>query len=202
MIEDDLVSDPRFEAPSDPYALYVGRHIPDKQVQSIPAAIVAARRTIPGLRAVILGDGPARSVVEEAIREAGASDFIELPGFVETEQLSDFLAGAAVLVHPSRREGYGMVVVEAAARATPAVVVLGEENAAADLVTDGVNGYRSATSKPDDLSRAIVAAVAGGRQLRQSTATWFAAAYAEGTMVTSARRVLELIERARRVPRA
>ncbi len=40
----------------------------------------------------------------------------------------------------SRREGYGLVVVEAAARATPSVVVAGEDNAATELIEEGVNG--------------------------------------------------------------
>ena len=42
---------------------------------------------------------------------------------------------------PSRREGYGMVVVEAAARGTPSIVVAGEDNAATELIEEGVNGF-------------------------------------------------------------
>ena len=41
---------------------------------------------------------------------------------------------------PSRREGYGMVVVEASARATPSIVIAGADNAAIELRRRGVNG--------------------------------------------------------------
>ena len=46
-----------------------------------------------------------------------------------------------MLVNPSAREGFGLVVAEAAADGTPSVVVAGEDNAAAELVIDGVNGF-------------------------------------------------------------
>ena len=45
------------------------------------------------------------------------------------------------LVLPSRREGYGLVVIEAAAHGTPSVVVADPDNAAVELVTEGVNGF-------------------------------------------------------------
>jgi len=87
-----------------------------------------------------------------------------------------------------------MVVVEAAARATPAVVVVDEENAAADLVTDGVNGYRASSATAADLAAAVVGVVSGGTGLRQSTTEWFSAFLAEGTMRSSAARILALFD--------
>ena len=41
------------------------------------------------------------------------------------------------MVPPSRREGYGLVVVEAAARGVPSVVVADPDNAATELVQEG-----------------------------------------------------------------
>jgi glycosyltransferase involved in cell wall biosynthesis len=46
---------------------------------------------------------------------------IELPGYVSDAQLDALLRGAAALVHPSRYEGFGLVVAEAMARGTPVV---------------------------------------------------------------------------------
>jgi glycosyltransferase involved in cell wall biosynthesis len=76
-------------------------------------------------------------------------------------------------VLPSSREGYGLVVVEAAGRGTPSVVVAGEDNAATELVDDGQNGFVAASPSPEDLAAAILRVRAAGPALREATAEWF-----------------------------
>jgi len=85
------------------------------------------------------------------------------------------LAKALCMVLPSRREGYGLVVVEAASHGTPSVVVAGEDNAAVELIEDGINGTIAASAGPHDLADAIVRVATGGSALRASTAAWFEA---------------------------
>ena len=63
-----------------------------------------------------------------------------------------------------------MVVVEAAARGAPSVVVAGPDNAAAELVEEGVNGVVAASAEPQELADAIVRVHEAGRGLRASTA--------------------------------
>ncbi len=63
-----------------------------------------------------------------------------------------------------------MVVVEASARATPSVVVAGEDNAAVELVEDGVNGVIAASDDPATIAAAIVRVHEGGLAMRQATA--------------------------------
>ena len=62
---------------------------------------------------------------------------------------------AMCMVLPSRREGYGLVVIEAAARGTPSVVVEGPDNAAVELIEEGVNGVVAASASAEDLAAAI-----------------------------------------------
>ena len=88
------------------------------------------------------------------------------PGFVEQEVLEHALASALCLVLPSRREGYGLVVVESAARGVPSVVVAGPDNAATELVEEGVNGFVAPSAEADDLAAAIVRVYDGGPELR------------------------------------
>ena len=104
--------------------------------------------------------------------ELGAT--VRVLGFVEAEQIERALDRALCMVLPSRREGYGMVVVEAAARGTPSVVVDEPDNAAVELVEDGVNGVLAASVEPADLAAAILGVRAAGAALRDSTAEWFA----------------------------
>lgn len=146
--------------------VYVGRHIPDKQVTALPAALAHARTRLPGLTAAIYGDGPARPAVLREIERCGLSAAVSAPGFVAREALDAAVREAAVLVNPSAREGYGLVVVEANAVGTPVVLVDGPDNAAVELVDDGVNGVVAATTDPVALGEAIVRAVEGGAPLR------------------------------------
>lgn len=157
--------------PAEPIVVFAGRHIPEKQVLALPAAIERAAEELPELRCEIYGDGPDRERLLEAIR---GSDRISAPGFVATEQIEAALRRALCLVLPSRREGYGVVVVEAAALGTPSVVVAGPDNAAAELVEDLVNGFVAASASAEDLAAAIVSVARGGQELRESTADWFA----------------------------
>jgi glycosyltransferase involved in cell wall biosynthesis len=62
-----------------------------------------------------------------------------------------------------------MVVVEAVAHGVPVVVIDAPDNAAVDLITHGENGFVSPSTNPMDLAAAIVRAVRGGYELREST---------------------------------
>jgi glycosyltransferase involved in cell wall biosynthesis len=157
-----------------PLVVFAGRHIPEKGVPAIPPAIAAVRESIPEVRATIFGDGPDREATRREIERLGLQDVVELPGFVAADVVNEGIAHAMCLLLPSRREGYGLVVVEAAAHGTPSVVVAGPDNAAVELVQDGVNGVIASSSSPEDLASAIEAVAAGGEALRSSTRSWFA----------------------------
>lgn len=156
-----------------PVVVFAGRHIPEKRVPDLIPAFAKAREAVPELRCVILGDGPDRGEVLRRVAEERLGDAVEVAGFVPPERVEEALRTALCLVLPSRREGYGLVVVEAAASATPSVVVAGPDNAATELVEDGVNGFVAESGAPDDLAAAIVAVHRAGFALRESTADWF-----------------------------
>ena len=159
---------------AEPLVVFAGRHIPEKQVPAIPPAIARARERIPDLRAVILGDGPDRARVAASVRELGLDGAVEVPGFVTTEVVEREMARALCLLLPSRREGYGMVVIEAAFLGTPSLVVAGPDNAAVELVEEGENGFIVRSAAPEELADAIVRVHDEGTELRRSTTAWFA----------------------------
>jgi glycosyltransferase involved in cell wall biosynthesis len=174
----------------DPVAVFAGRLIPEKRAGLAVAAMAAAARRVPGLRGVIYGDGPERERVAGAAAETGG--VVRLAGFVDPAEIDAALAGAMCMVLTSRREGYGMVVVEAAARGTPSIVVAGADNAAVELVADGVNGVVVERAEAAAVAEAIARVHRGGSELRASTAAWFQAHAASLSLAASLERVLEV----------
>jgi glycosyltransferase involved in cell wall biosynthesis len=98
---------------------------------------------------------------------------VEVPGFVSSDEVEELMSRALCLLLPSRREGYGLVVIEAATFGTPSVVVAGADNAAVELVEPGVNGFISPSPAAADLAAAILRVHEAGSELRASTAGWF-----------------------------
>jgi glycosyltransferase involved in cell wall biosynthesis len=165
--------DVRATREAEPLVLFAGRHIPEKRVPAVPPAIALARSSLPQLRATILGDGPERSQVLGLVAQLGLDGAVDVPGFVSVETVDDLMGRALCVLLPSRREGYGLVVVEAAAHGTPSVVVAGPDNAAVELVSEGENGLIASSASPEDLAEAILRVHAAGAALRESTAAWF-----------------------------
>jgi glycosyltransferase involved in cell wall biosynthesis len=159
---------------AEPLVVFAGRLIPEKNAVSVVGAVALAAERMPGLRGIIFGDGPQRDAVLAMISSLAQPELVSAPGFVEAAVVHDAIARACCLLLPSVREGYGLVVVEASAAGTPSIVVRGRDNAAVELIEEGVNGIVAPTAEPADLAAAIAAVAAGGQALRASTSEWFA----------------------------
>jgi glycosyltransferase involved in cell wall biosynthesis len=155
--------------PAEPVVVFAGRHIPEKNPVAVVHAVAKARETIPDLRGAIYGDGPERPKVLAAIAEHGLEGVVEAPGFVDEEVIEDALARALCLVLPSRREGYGLVVLEALSQGTPVVLVRGDDNAATELIADGENGFLADSDESESLAPVLAQVLNAGAELRQST---------------------------------
>jgi glycosyltransferase involved in cell wall biosynthesis len=153
--------------------VYAGRHVKEKRVPALVRAFAHARTARPDLRLEIYGDGPERTRVEALVAELGLDGSVDILGRKSEDEISRALGHATCLVTASEREGYGLVVVEAAAHGTPSVVVAGPENAATELLAEEVNGAIAASERPEDLGAAILQVLDGGAALRDSTARWF-----------------------------
>jgi glycosyltransferase involved in cell wall biosynthesis len=180
---------PRARA-ADPLVLFAGRLIPEKRVTLGIAAVAGAAEQIEGLRGVFYGDGPEREALREAIAAHSAEAFISAPGFADGELVDADMRRALCMLLPSRREGYGMVVVEASAHATPSIVVAAEDNAATELIQNGVNGVVVASADPEAIADAIVRVHEAGLALRESTAHWFTENAERLSLESSLREVL------------
>jgi alpha-1,6-mannosyltransferase len=95
------------------HLLYVGRLSLEKHVDDL----FAAAATLPGERPVlVVGDGPARGVLEARARRLGIAGRVEFQPFVSSRrELARIYREAACVVDPAPHETFGLVVLEAAA---------------------------------------------------------------------------------------
>jgi glycosyltransferase involved in cell wall biosynthesis len=121
-----------------PLVVAVGRLVPVKRFGVLIDALLDMKARHPALRAVIIGDGYEREMLEAKIREQSASSWIALPGRVDDATLIEAYRRAWVVASASAHEGWGMTITEAAACGTPSVAtrIAGHE----DAVADGVSG--------------------------------------------------------------
>jgi glycosyltransferase involved in cell wall biosynthesis len=182
---------PTTARPADAVVVFAARLIPEKQVTLGVAAIALAAARIEGLRGEFFGDGPERAALDGAIAEHGLQEVVSAPGFADAKTLDAEMRRALCVLLPSRREGYGLVVVEAAARGTPSIVVAGEDNAATELIEEGVNGTIVPVGDPQELAEAIVRIHEAGIGLRESTVAWFAQNAEALSLDSSLRMVLD-----------
>ena len=142
--------DPKFSPggtrSKDPLVVAVGRLVPVKRFELLIDSLVDARRFLPNLRAVIVGEGYERPKLEAKVHEAEAEDWIELAGRVSDEELVDTYRRAWVVASTSLREGWNMTMTEAGACGTPAVAtdVVGHK----DSVRHEVSGLLAEAGHP------------------------------------------------------
>jgi glycosyltransferase involved in cell wall biosynthesis len=159
--------------PATPLVVFAARLIPEKRLPLALEAIALARHELPELQGVVFGQGPEWELGRDRIAALGLEDAVRMSEFVERPVLEETMSRALCLLHPSVREGYGLVVVEAAALGVPSILTAGEDNAATELVEDGVNGFVVPDSSPQAIADAIVRAHRAGDALRASTWGWF-----------------------------
>ena len=184
-------------ASAPPYMVFVGRLIPDKRGVLLPEVLRVARNSFPDLRLVIVGVGPEQDHIVDAARMAGVSEHTVLLGRVSDDELHTIVARAAVLVNPSVREGFGLVVAEAASFGVPSVVVAGEDNASVDLIEEGINGFVAGDSGAETIGGAVIDAVSAGDRLRETTREWFEGARVESGIEASVDAILARYSMAR-----
>jgi glycosyltransferase involved in cell wall biosynthesis len=169
----DAASHAEAPRPADGLVVFAGRHIAEKRAPAAVEAIARARAAGLDVHGVIFGDGPQRPQVLAAIERHGLTGVVSAPGFAPRADVDAAMGSALCLLHPSEREGYGLVVIESSARGTPVVVAAGPDNAAVELVDAGENGVIASSAAPDALAAAIRDVSDAGEALRTRTRAWF-----------------------------
>jgi glycosyltransferase involved in cell wall biosynthesis len=117
--------------------IFVGRLIAHKNVNLLLNAVSKISKGMK-IKLTIAGNGPEKSnLVRLAKRLKLKNIRFIIP---KREQLIREVKSSSVLVLPSSREGFGIVVIEAMACGVPVITVNHENNAAKELILHGKNG--------------------------------------------------------------
>jgi phosphatidylinositol alpha 1,6-mannosyltransferase len=132
----------RLAAPGELLVGYVGRLAHEKQVELLRDA-----HDLPGVRLVVVGDGPAR---RQLARQLPRAQFL---GFQSGRELATTFASLDVFVHTGAHETFCQAAQEALASAVP--VVAPAAGGLLDLVEDGHNGLHFQPGSGADLARCV-----------------------------------------------
>lgn len=126
---------------------YVGRLAPEKRVH-----LLRPVSRLPGVRLVVVGDGPSRAALQRRLPEA---TFL---GFRRGRELSELYASLDVFVHPGAEETFCQAVQEALASGVP--VIAPAAGGPLDLVRHGENGWLWSGADPDLLADQVASLLA------------------------------------------
>jgi glycogen synthase len=139
------------------YVLGVGRVVREKGFDLLLDAFAVVAGSHPETQLVIAGDGPELASLRQRARDLDIEERVELRGHADRETVGALMAGAQVVVVPSRVEPFGIVVLEAwrAGRA----VIASARGGISEFVADGKNGLvvdpLDATALAESLRRCL-----------------------------------------------
>ena len=163
-----------------PLVVCVGRLAPVKRQDELIEAAVVARKRVPNLEVVIVGDGPLLPALEARVAAHDAGEWITFAGRLSHADLISHYQRAWLVSSASLAEGWGLTITEAAACGTPAVAT--DVSGHRSSVVDGVTGVLAPLERLgdtiadvllDDERRSTLAAAA---LIRAQSLTWDASA--------------------------
>ena len=102
-------------------------------------------------RLVLVGDGPARKKLEKLVNSKNLEDSVRFLG--QRNDIPKLMRSADIFVLPSRREAFGLVVLEAAACELP--IIATSVGGVPEIITDGESGILVNQSDPKSIADAI-----------------------------------------------
>ncbi|MFI7588964.1 glycosyltransferase family 4 protein [Spongisporangium articulatum] len=105
----------------DPSLVVLGRLVPHKRVEHALQVLAVLRDEFPGLNLRVIGDGWWREELEAEAARLGVADDVHFTGFVDETTKEELLARSWLMLAPSVKEGWGLMVVEAGAHGVPAI---------------------------------------------------------------------------------
>jgi len=156
-----------------PYLLYVGRHEVWKRVDLAIKAFSKVVKEYPEVRLVIRGPFSAHTkVLNKLAKKLGLKDKVLFSaGGSNQEELKKLYFNAAAYVFPSKKEDFGIVIIEAMGAGVP--VVAWKSGGPTDIVVDGQTGFLAKPFSVDDFAERTVKILKDKKlRHRMSLASW------------------------------
>ena len=149
--------------------LFVGRLVAVKGVDTLISALPDVLAGRPDATLTVVGGGPERDRLAELARRLDVASCVTFVGPVPHAELAKYYRRAALLVLPSREEGFGLVLIEALGCGCP--VVASDLPAIRGVLGEGKTGRLFCAGDAEDLTRAVCGMlgdpVGGGDMARQ-----------------------------------
>ena len=125
----------------------LSRLVPHKQIEDALDIVAALRGRIPDIHLDVIGGGWWEQNLRDYVSELGIEHYVTFHGHVEEARKHELLGRSWVHVLPSRKEGWGLAVVEAAQHGVPTV------------------GYRSSKGLTDSIIDGVTGVLVGGQSV-------------------------------------
>jgi len=135
------------------YIVFVAHLRPHKAQDVLLRAFSTFAHKFPNLDLEFVGQGPLLLRLEELRKQLHLEDRVHFRGDLPREQALQRIAGARVFCLASRREPFGLVILEAMSLGTP--VVATRTGGVPEIVQDGENGLLVEPGNPELLASAI-----------------------------------------------
>lgn len=123
-----------------PRVMVLGRLVPHKRVELAIDAVARLRDRFPDLRLDVVGDGAWQDELEHHAASAGVGDLVTFHGHVDEATKARLLHRAWILALPSVKEGWGLVVTEAASLGVP-TIAFRNAGGVNESIIDGQTGH-------------------------------------------------------------
>ncbi len=149
------------EKEKNPTFIYVGRYVNYKGIDDTVKAFAMIRRENPSARLWLVGKKNDDYIRERLVPifdserltwgEPESNPDVVIWGFVSEGKKLELMSRAHALVFPSRREGWGLIVTEAAAVGTPSIAY--NSPGIVDAIDNGRTGFMTEENTPEAIAR-------------------------------------------------
>lgn len=144
--------------------VYAGRLVREKRVDMLIEAFALLLKERPAARLFIAGEGPDNARLRQQVMNLHLNN-VHFLGLLSKSEVQRLLAGADLLVLPSRFEGFPMVALEALACGVP--VVASDVGGIREILNDRLERFIWRTDDPEELKRKMLEAADRRAELRE-----------------------------------
>ncbi len=149
----------KYRSPGEKILLTVTRLYPYKGVDRMLESLPAISRAIPGIKYLVVGEGPDLPRLQELTARLGLDSTVRFLGRLELSEIVQLYNLADLFVLLSREEppdveGFGLVFLEAAACGLPSVG--GRSGGIPDAIDDGRTGWLVDPRNPEEIAATII----------------------------------------------